>query len=180
MLRTIERRPAIRTLHGWAISVLKEAGSIRECEEHGWMQDHCDPHARERLRHRARISAVWHFSRGCCGRHRGGTRFDRRHLSGVPAAGCMTGTESADPSRVGARKVKIRSSLLLAVDEASQMIPETLHVLADHFAHPAHGASLSPVTIHIGRNGVAPRNDQEIVPSVQIHVVHASPRCTRP
>jgi hypothetical protein len=47
MLRTIERRPAIRTLHGWAISVLKEAGVIRECEEHGWMKDRADPHARE-------------------------------------------------------------------------------------------------------------------------------------
>jgi hypothetical protein len=48
MLRTIERRPAIRTLHRWAISVLEEAGAIRECEEHGWMQDRADPHARER------------------------------------------------------------------------------------------------------------------------------------
>jgi hypothetical protein len=48
MLRTIKRRPTIRTLHGWAISVLKEAGAIRDCEEHGWMQDRADPHARER------------------------------------------------------------------------------------------------------------------------------------
>jgi hypothetical protein len=48
MLRTIERRRAIRTLRGWAISVLLEAGAIRECEEHGWMQDRADPHARER------------------------------------------------------------------------------------------------------------------------------------
>jgi hypothetical protein len=48
MLWTIERRPGIRTLHGWAISVLKEAGAIRECEEHSWMQDRGDPHARER------------------------------------------------------------------------------------------------------------------------------------
>ena len=32
----------------WAISVLHEAGAIRECEEHGWMQDRADPHARER------------------------------------------------------------------------------------------------------------------------------------
>jgi hypothetical protein len=48
MLRTIERGPAIRTLHGWAISVLKEAGAIRECVEHGWMQDSADPHARDR------------------------------------------------------------------------------------------------------------------------------------
>lgn len=48
MLMTIERRPAIRTLQGWAIHVLQEAGAIRECEEHGWMQDRADPHARER------------------------------------------------------------------------------------------------------------------------------------
>ena len=48
MLMTSERRPAIRTLRGWAIYVLKEAGAIRECEEHGWMQDRADPHARER------------------------------------------------------------------------------------------------------------------------------------
>ena len=48
MLRTIERRPVIRTLHGWATSVLKEADAVRECEEHGWMQDRADPHARER------------------------------------------------------------------------------------------------------------------------------------
>ena len=48
MLRTIERRRAIRTLHGWAISVLLEAGAIRECEEHGWTQDRADPHARDR------------------------------------------------------------------------------------------------------------------------------------
>ena len=28
--------------------MLKEAGAIHECEEHGWMQDRADPHARER------------------------------------------------------------------------------------------------------------------------------------
>jgi hypothetical protein len=48
MLMTKERRPVIRTLRGWAISVLSEAGAIRECEVHGWMQDRGDPHARER------------------------------------------------------------------------------------------------------------------------------------
>ena len=48
MLMRKERRPAVRTLRGWAISVLREAGAIRECEEHGWMQDRADPHARER------------------------------------------------------------------------------------------------------------------------------------
>jgi hypothetical protein len=31
MLMTKERRPAIRTLRGWAISVLQQAGAIREC-----------------------------------------------------------------------------------------------------------------------------------------------------
>jgi hypothetical protein len=48
MLMTKERQRAIRTLRGWAISVLSEAGAIRECEEHGWMQDRTDPHARDR------------------------------------------------------------------------------------------------------------------------------------
>ncbi|MFK4537285.1 hypothetical protein ABIF96_003076 [Bradyrhizobium ottawaense] len=48
MLMFKERRPAIRTLRGWAISVLQEAGAIRECEEHGWMQDRADPDACQR------------------------------------------------------------------------------------------------------------------------------------
>ncbi|MCJ9728960.1 hypothetical protein [Bradyrhizobium sp. PRIMUS42] len=48
MLMTKERRPAIRTLRGWALSVLQEAGAIHECEEHGWAQDRADPHARHR------------------------------------------------------------------------------------------------------------------------------------
>jgi hypothetical protein len=48
MLMTKEKRPAIRTLRGWAISVLQGAGAIRECEEHGWMRDRGDPHARDR------------------------------------------------------------------------------------------------------------------------------------
>ena len=29
-------------------AILMEAGAIRECEEHGWMQDRADPHARDR------------------------------------------------------------------------------------------------------------------------------------
>ena len=48
MLMMKQRRPTIRTPRGWAISVLQDAGAIRECEEHGWMQDRADPHARER------------------------------------------------------------------------------------------------------------------------------------
>ncbi|WP_354134807.1 hypothetical protein [Bradyrhizobium sp. S3.9.1] len=54
MLMTCERRPPIRTLRGWAIHVLHEAGAIRECEEHGWMQDRADPHARDRAHDFAR------------------------------------------------------------------------------------------------------------------------------
>jgi hypothetical protein len=48
MLIASERRPAIRTLRGWAIYVLQEAGAIRECEAHGWMQDRADARAQER------------------------------------------------------------------------------------------------------------------------------------
>jgi hypothetical protein len=48
MLMTRERRPVIPTLRGWAIDVLQNAGAIRECEEHGWMQDRADLHAWER------------------------------------------------------------------------------------------------------------------------------------
>jgi hypothetical protein len=48
MLVTKERRTAIRTLRGWAISILRDAGAIQECEEHGWMRDRADPHARQR------------------------------------------------------------------------------------------------------------------------------------
>ena len=28
--------------------ILLEAGAIHECEEHGWIRDRADPHARER------------------------------------------------------------------------------------------------------------------------------------
>jgi hypothetical protein len=49
MLETKTRRPPIRTLEGWVVSVLLGEGAIRECEEHGWMKDRADPHARERV-----------------------------------------------------------------------------------------------------------------------------------
>lgn len=35
MLMVKEQRSTVRTPRGWAISVLQEAGAIRECEEHG-------------------------------------------------------------------------------------------------------------------------------------------------
>jgi hypothetical protein len=47
MLMTKERRPASSTIEGWAPLVLLEAGAIHECEEHGWVKDRADPHARE-------------------------------------------------------------------------------------------------------------------------------------
>jgi hypothetical protein len=48
---TKERRPATRTIDGWARSVLLETGAIRECEEHAWMRDRTD-----------RMPAIVHFS----------------------------------------------------------------------------------------------------------------------
>jgi len=48
MLMAKEQRSAVRTLRGWAISVLQEAGAVRECEIHGWLQDRADPDARDR------------------------------------------------------------------------------------------------------------------------------------
>ena len=44
MLMTKERRPAFRTIEGWARLVLLEAGAMRECAEDGWMRDRSDPH----------------------------------------------------------------------------------------------------------------------------------------
>ena len=55
MLMMKEPRAAFRTLQGWAISLLHEAGAILECEEHGWVQDRADPHARERAFDAARL-----------------------------------------------------------------------------------------------------------------------------
>ena len=48
MLVMKERRPAFRTIEGWARSVLLETGAICECEQHSWMRDRADPYARER------------------------------------------------------------------------------------------------------------------------------------
>jgi hypothetical protein len=48
MLTTKQPRQAIRTLRGWAISVLLEECAVWECEEHGWLLDCADPYARER------------------------------------------------------------------------------------------------------------------------------------
>ena len=59
MLMTKEQRPAIRTLQGWAISVLLEAGAIREREMRGWMQDRADPDARARAVTIARAASVF-------------------------------------------------------------------------------------------------------------------------
>jgi hypothetical protein len=48
MVMMKECQPAFRTMERWARIVLLEVGAIRECEEHGWMRDRSDPHARQR------------------------------------------------------------------------------------------------------------------------------------
>jgi hypothetical protein len=71
MLMMKQRRPTIRTLRGWAISVLQDAGAIRECEEHGWMQDRRSTRPRARLRRRPPESARGRrLFAGCRGRNR--------------------------------------------------------------------------------------------------------------
>ena len=47
-------RKPYRTLEGWAIGVLLEAGAIRQCDHHGYMRDRADPHAWQHARERAR------------------------------------------------------------------------------------------------------------------------------
>lgn len=42
--------------------MLQEAGAIRECEKHGWMQDRADPHTRERAFVIARQDSLNGFS----------------------------------------------------------------------------------------------------------------------
>jgi hypothetical protein len=46
MLYVTERKRPIRTLRGWAISTLQDAGAIRQCEYHGWLVDCADLSAR--------------------------------------------------------------------------------------------------------------------------------------
>src|SRR5467141_1220722 len=43
-------REPYRTLQGWAIGLLLETHAIKECEEHGHMQDRTDPDAWKRAR----------------------------------------------------------------------------------------------------------------------------------
>jgi hypothetical protein len=86
MRMTKERQPAMRTLRGWAVSVLQEAGPIRECEEHGWMQARADPHAQERL-----SSSPVRIRRPASLRRRPSLKFGtpglaRRHLPGASAS----------------------------------------------------------------------------------------------
>jgi hypothetical protein len=85
MLMMRERRPAFRTLEGWARSVLLEAGAVHECEEHGWARDRTDSHARDRAVLIARQDPPpASLGTGCrrCSQCGG---YDRRHLPGVLA-----------------------------------------------------------------------------------------------
>ena len=73
-------------LYGWALAVLHEAGAIRQCEEHGWMQDRADPHAREHAVSIARQYPPTDISpEQAVAEIRDMLDFDRRHLPGVSA-----------------------------------------------------------------------------------------------
>ena len=62
MLMANEQKQAIRSLRGWAIAELLEVGAIRECQDHGWMRDRGDPHARDRALDNARKDPPGGFS----------------------------------------------------------------------------------------------------------------------
>ena len=47
------RRPAYRTLEGWALGVLIEQQAVTECEHHGHRRDRSDPDAWNRAREEA-------------------------------------------------------------------------------------------------------------------------------
>jgi hypothetical protein len=64
MLMMKERRAAIRTLQGWATSVLLEAGAILECEEHSWLKERTDPDAWARPCRRSAGSAARRLAGG--------------------------------------------------------------------------------------------------------------------
>jgi hypothetical protein len=49
----IQRRPAYRTLPGWALGTLIEHGAVAECEHHGHRRDRTDPEAWNRAREAA-------------------------------------------------------------------------------------------------------------------------------
>ncbi|MEH2504276.1 hypothetical protein V1290_003087 [Bradyrhizobium sp. AZCC 1578] len=48
MRMTKERQPAMRTLRGWAVSVLQEAGAIRDARSMAGCRPALIPHAQER------------------------------------------------------------------------------------------------------------------------------------
>jgi hypothetical protein len=59
MLMTKVRKPAIRTLQGWTIAVLQDAGAIQQYEAHSWMHDRADPHARDRASKSPAKNRLW-------------------------------------------------------------------------------------------------------------------------
>ena len=101
MLMMKERRPGFRTIEGWARSVLLEAGAIRECEEHDWMRDRADPHARERALVPPAASAAGLLTGRCRRRSRKRSLFDRRQLSGLPARGRLDDASISGPWKCG-------------------------------------------------------------------------------
>ena len=83
--------PEIRTLRAWAIAVLQEAGAIRKCEEHGWLQDRADPDARAQALGFAGQDPPVGVSRDeAIAEIKEVLESMRRHLPGVPARGQLT------------------------------------------------------------------------------------------
>jgi hypothetical protein len=39
--------PDFRTVERWAVGLLREAGAIHKCDQHGWAKDRTDPYARD-------------------------------------------------------------------------------------------------------------------------------------
>ncbi len=89
MLMTKEKPKGIRTLHGWAIHVLQEAGAIHECEEHGWAKDGADPLAREHALEIARLETPDGLSADqAVAEVREVLELDRRYLPRVSLGDC--------------------------------------------------------------------------------------------
>jgi hypothetical protein len=140
MLMTKERRPPLRTLRGWAIAALNEAGAVREREEHGWMQDRTDPHVRER-RYIARSDPP---PRPCpdaaAAEVPGRVGFDRRRLPGVSYVGCLGRSYFGSSTNVTGVPLDTRA----ATRSASQFVRRTQPCDSDLDTFPGKGVPWMP------------------------------------
>ncbi len=56
----------------------------------------------------------------------------------------------------------------------SPMVAVRPDVFADLLAHRPYDTFLPPVPVKMERNGIAPRNDEKVVPFVHVYIVHGS------